>query len=197
MTDIVVQPLTPERWADFEKLFGPSGAFGGCWCMWPRMRSKDFQGQKNSENKAAMKSVVASDAQPGMLAYVDGEVAGWVALAPREQYEHWENSRKLKALDRPEGLWSVSCFVIGKDYRRRGLMARLLEAAADYARQHGARVLEAYPIEPGGDLKSYKGFTGVASTFRRAGFKHVGGTERDLIMRKELDRGAARRPRRV
>ena len=25
--------LTPERWPDFERLFGRGGAYGGCWCM--------------------------------------------------------------------------------------------------------------------------------------------------------------------
>ena len=34
-------PLTIERWGDFEKLFGPRGAYGGCWCMWWR---KDLWG---------------------------------------------------------------------------------------------------------------------------------------------------------
>ena len=42
MGQIEIHPLTPDRWADFEKLFGPRGAYAGCWCMWPRMRSKDF-----------------------------------------------------------------------------------------------------------------------------------------------------------
>jgi hypothetical protein len=38
---IEVHPVTPERWGDLEKLFGPSGAYGGCWCMYFRMRSSD------------------------------------------------------------------------------------------------------------------------------------------------------------
>jgi len=33
MPDIAIHPVTPERWADLEELFGPSGGYGGCWCM--------------------------------------------------------------------------------------------------------------------------------------------------------------------
>jgi hypothetical protein len=35
--ELEVHPLTPERWADFERLFGPRGAYGGCWCMYWRI----------------------------------------------------------------------------------------------------------------------------------------------------------------
>jgi GNAT superfamily N-acetyltransferase len=185
-TRVEVHPLTRERWEDFEKLFGPRGAFSGCWCMWPRLRSKDYQQRKNPENQTAMRALVDDGEVPGLLAYVNGEVAGWVSLDKRERLLHFEYSRKLKTLERPDGLWSIVCFVIDKHYRRQGLMTRLLEAASEYAARHGAKVLEAYPIELEGGLKSYKGFSGIASTFRRAGFAKVGGTTTSLVMRKVI-----------
>ena len=183
MGNVEIHPLTADRWADFERLFGPRGAYAGCWCMWPRLRSRDFAKRKGPENKEAMREVVESDEPPGLLAYVDGEPVGWVALDRRERLEHFEYSRKLKPLDRPEGLWSIVCFVIDKRHRRQGLMTRLLDAALEYARERGARVVEAYPIDPQGDLRSYHGFTGIASVFERVGFVKVGGTESDLVVR--------------
>ena len=151
--------------------------------MWPRLRSRDFAKRKGPENKEAMREVVESEEPPGLLAYVDGEPVGWVALDRRERLAHFEYSRKLKPLDRPEGLWSIVCFVIDKRHRRQGLMTRLLDAALEYARERGARVVEAYPIDPQGDLRSYHGFTGIASVFERAGFVRVGRTESDLVVR--------------
>jgi hypothetical protein len=65
-------------------------------------------------------------------------------------------------------------------------MGRLLAAAVDYAHEHGARVVEAYPIEPQDELKSYQGFEGIASVFAQAGFVRVAGTEARPVMRKEL-----------
>ena len=181
--EVEIRPLTVERWADFEKLFGPRGAYAGCWCMWPRLRSKDFNATNAGLRKEAMRGLADSDEPPGLVAYVDGDVVGWVALDRRERLEHFEYSRKVKALDRPDGLWSIVCFVIDKEHRRQGLMSRLLEAAVDYARERGARVVEAYPVDPRGELKSYHGFTGIASVFERAGFVRVGGTEGDQVVR--------------
>jgi len=183
MREVEIHRLTKERWPDFERLFGPRGAYAGCWCMWPRLRSRDFNGSDAAGRKEAMRGLAESGEAPGLLAYVDGQAIGWVALDRRERLEHFEYSRKLKSLDWPEGLWSIVCFVIEKEHRRRGLMSRLLTAALDYARERGARVVEAYPIDPQDDLKSYHGFTGIASVFERAGFVRVGGTESDQVVR--------------
>src|SRR3990172_11685322 len=154
MGNVEIHPLTADRWADFERLFGPRGAYAGCWCMWPRLRSRDFAKRKGPENKEAMKEVVESEEPPGLLAYVDGEPVGWVALDRRERLAHFEYSRKLKPLDRPEGLWSILCFVTAKRHRRQGLMTRLLDAALEYARERGARAAAAYPSHPPGAPRS-------------------------------------------
>jgi GNAT superfamily N-acetyltransferase len=186
MSDVEFYPLTSDRWADFEKLFGPGGAYGGCWCMWPRLRSKDWSASRAAGRKESMRNIVESEDPPGLLAYIDGEPAGWVSLDRRERLEHYEYSRKVQALDRPDDLWSIVCFVIGKQYRGQGLMRRLLDAAVAYARERGARILEAYPVVPGADLKSYQGFEGIASVFERGGFERVGGTDGRPVMRKDV-----------
>jgi GNAT superfamily N-acetyltransferase len=181
-----VHPLTPDRWADFEKLFGKSGAFGGCWCMYFRLRSSENRRATSAGNKASMRAIVDSGEPPGLLAYVDGEPAGWVSLDPREKFAHLEHSRTLKRLDdRP--VWSIVCFVIGKKFRRRGLSQLLLEAAIDHARKHGATTLEAYPIEPREKLKGFDGFTGIRSVFERCGFIEAGrAVNGRAIMRRAL-----------
>jgi GNAT superfamily N-acetyltransferase len=186
MSTIEVHALTPERWKDFETLFGRGGAYGGCWCMWPRLRSKDWSASRSTGRKEAIKGIVESGEPPGLLAYEDGEPAGWVSLDRRERLEHYEYSRNVKSLDRPAGLWSIVCFVIGKHYRGQGMMRRLLDAAVAYAGEQGAQVIEAYPVVPSSDLKSYQGFEGIASVFERAGFVRVGGTESRPVMRKVL-----------
>jgi GNAT superfamily N-acetyltransferase len=181
--DLQFHPLTPDRWADFESLFGPSGAYGGCWCMWPRLRRKEFDANSGAENKEAMKEAVDSGEEPGLLAYRGGEPVGWVALAPRERLAHLEHSRTLKRVDdRP--VWSIVCFVVDKRARGGGMMAKLLAAAGEHARRHGATIVEGYPVEPKGALSGYSGYTGIVSTFRKAGFVEVARrSERQPIMR--------------
>ena len=45
------QPLTPDRWAEFEELFGEHGAYGGCWCMWWRITRSQFAKQQGEGNR--------------------------------------------------------------------------------------------------------------------------------------------------
>jgi GNAT superfamily N-acetyltransferase len=169
-THIEIHPATPERWADLEQLFGPRGATGGCWCMWWRLPRSEFDRNKGDGNREALRSLVNSGDPPGLLAYVDGEPAGWCALAPREVFGALERSRILKRVDE-QPVWSITCFFVAKAYRRQGVTARLLRAAVDYVAGRGGRIVEGYPVEPkSDDAPPVFIFTGIASTFREAGF---------------------------
>lgn len=170
--NLVFHPLTLERWSDFEYLFGKQGACAGCWCMWWRLTRSQFSKQAGSQNKRAMKRIVRSGAVPGILAYANGDPVGWCSIAPRTDFPALERSPVLKRVDdRP--VWSVVCFYVAKRYRKRGLMAKLLEAAVQYAKKQGAEIVEGYPIRPKRVLAYSDGFTGIVSTFRRAGFVQV------------------------
>jgi GNAT superfamily N-acetyltransferase len=120
-----------------------------------------------------MKAIVDSGRVPGILAYHEGRPVGWCSVAPREEFPRLERSRTLKPVD-DEPVWSVVCFFIAKSYRRRGVARRLLQAALNYVRESGGRIVEGYPVEPKKigipDLFAYHG---LASMFRTAGFKEV------------------------
>jgi len=155
--------------------------------MYFRTRSGEQRRATNAMNKAAMRSIVDSGDPPGLIAYVDGEPAGWVSLDPREKFPHLEYSRKYKRLD-DQPVWTVVCFVIGAEYRRQGLSERLLEAAVAHAHKKGARILEAYPIEPRDELRGFAGFTGIRSVFERCGFVEAGRAENGrAVMRRVLE----------
>jgi GNAT superfamily N-acetyltransferase len=110
---------------------------------------------------------------PGLLAYCDGEPVGWCALAPREAYPRLERSRILKPVD-AEPVWSVTCFFVARPFRRRGVTVALLKAAVAYAKAHGARIVEGYPVEPKGTrMPDPFVYTGLASAFRKTGFVEV------------------------
>ncbi len=169
---LAFHPLTPERWADFEDLFGANGACAGCWCMWWRKTRAAWQQSAYADNHAAMRALVHGGNVPGILAYVDGAAAGWCSLGPRSEFPALDRSRNLKPVDdRP--VWSIVCFFIRRGYRRKGLMTALLGAAIDYARSQGAATLEAYPVDRVGKVETLSDFTGVASSFRKAGFVEV------------------------
>ncbi len=172
-TALEVHPLTPDRWADFEALFGSRGACGGCWCMWWRRTRADFLAGKGEGNRVAMRALVNSGDVPGLLAYSNGRPVGWVSLGPRGGFSRLDRSRTLAPVDdRP--VWSVVCFFVAKDARGRGVAGTLLRAAADFALGQGARILEGYPTDdPPKRLPAPFVYTGVTSLFVKAGFREA------------------------
>jgi GNAT superfamily N-acetyltransferase len=167
-------PLTPDRWGDLEALFGPRGACAGCWCMWWRHATqRSWVAAQGQPNRRALKKVVASGAPVGILAYDGSTPIGWCAIAPRGDYPRLARARTLKPLDeRP--VWSVTCLFVEKGWRRRGLSPKLVEAAAAYAREHGATLVEGYPTDPRGrNSPAAWVWTGLPGTFEKAGFEEV------------------------
>ena len=166
-------PLTVERWADFEKLFGKRGACGGCWCMWWRLQRSEFERQKGEGNRQAIKRTVGSGEVPGILAYANNQAVAWCSVAPREAYLTLERSRTLKRVD-DKPVWSIVCFFIAKPFRGKGIAMKLLRAAIEHVDKHGGKIVEGHPVEPkGGRMPDAFAYTGLASIFRKAGFVEV------------------------
>lgn len=185
--DLVFHPLTPERWGDFEILFGPRGATGGCWCMFWKLKRSTFDAQKYEGNRQNMQMIVEDGTIPGILAYAGDIPIGWCAVEPRENYSSLNRSRVLKAVDETS-VWSITCFFVAKGYRRKGVMQALLEAAVAYVAQQGGRVVEGYPVEPKKEeVPAVFAWTGFADTFRKVGFVEVERrSETRPIMRLQL-----------
>jgi len=180
------KPLTPARWAHFEMLFGDNGACGGCWCMAWRQANKDFQRNKGAGNKRAIKKLVESGTPPGILAYSGREAVGWISIAPREQFIRLEGSKVLAPVD-DKPVWSVTCFFVRKDFRRHGLTIELLNAASEFARKRGAKIVEGYPNDLKENITPVFVWTGLAISFERAGFKEaVRRSKTRPIMRRVL-----------
>ena len=166
-------PVDKSKWKDFEKLFGERGACGGCWCMAWRLKNSDFQKQKGIANKNAIKKIIYSNEHPGILAYYANQAVGWCAVAPREKYLRLEKSKVLRRIDN-EPTWSISCFFIAKEFRRKGISTELLKAAVRFCKSQGAKIVEVYPIIPYAEnIPASFAWTGIPSACEKAGFKEV------------------------
>lgn len=184
---IEVLPATG-RFDDFAEVVGTKRPdAGACWCM-----SYRDSRVSNAERPQYMARECETPPGPGVLVYVDGEVAGWCSVAPRSTYRRLMNSRTIPFLDERDA-WSIVCFVVRAGYRKRGLMHVLLDGAVEHARANGAEVVEGYPAETGGDkIDVISGYVGTTDLFEAHGFEraaettaHSGGRVR-WIMRREF-----------
>lgn len=185
-----IRPLTRERLPDLASLFDQGGDPKWCWCSFFRVRSTDFRTATPAGNRrileGAVKTTAAEGRSPGLVAYRDGAVVGWVSVGPRDDYDRLQHSRVLGPIDdRP--VWSIVCFVVARAARGEGVATALLDAAVDYAREHGATLLEAYPIDTeGGRVPAAHAFKGTVGMFERAGF--------EVVERRRANAASASRP---
>jgi GNAT superfamily N-acetyltransferase len=170
--DLSFHPLTPKLWRDFELLFGKNGACGGCWCMYWKLRGKDFSENTGNTTRQMQKAVVDSKTVPGLLAYVDGYPVGWIAVEPRSAYPKLAHSRALKPIDDQE-VWSITCFFVEKKHRRKGITVGLLKAAVEHVKNQGGKIVEGYPVDVQKNQPDPFIYTGTTSAFKQAGFKEA------------------------
>ena len=170
--DIEVVPATPDRWDDVVTILGGNGD-KGCWCQAPRGLAVGYGKSKPGVRREALREQLDDEPPAGMLAYVDGQVAGWCGFGPRPRLPRLERSRTIPKID-DEPVWSILCFNVRVGYRRKGVAAALLDGVVDYARRSGAPGVEAYPIDPeGGRVDTGFGYVGLTPWFEKLGFRRV------------------------
>lgn len=175
---VEVVPATG-RFDDVARIVGPSVPGGSaCWCLSHRLGSAELKGPDGEDRREeVMRGLCAGPVPPGFLAYVDGELAGWVGAAPRSSMSYVASSSKLVRAHDDEA-WVVICLRILPAFRRRGLTRLLLEGVVDAARRAGADAVEAYPVDPeGGRVDQSMAYVGLVGWFEDAGFARVLRTE--------------------
>ena len=189
--EVTVHPVTAERWPDLVDLFTRKGPRGGkpitdgCWCQFWILRGREGDEAWGAASRTRMRKEVAAGTQPGLLAYLDGVPVGWCRIGPREQFERLESSVKLRRID-DKPVWSLVCFYVHPAAKRRGVGTTLLAAAADHAASHGARLVEAYPVDAG--HMNLDAYTGYLPMFTAAGYRTMRRAGRRSIVRKRVAR---------
>jgi GNAT superfamily N-acetyltransferase len=193
---LVVKPLTAERFDALAALFREGGDPRSCWCMFWRLRGREFSEAKVPELRSRFEGVAGGPLAPGLVAFRGDQAVGWCSLGPREAFERLEHSRVIPRVD-DEPVWSIVCFAVSKTARGEGVAGALLDAAVMWAGQQGATTLEAYPVdvEPGTEVNAEAAYTGTLPLFERAGFHVVSPTASKaaghprVIVRRDLRQG--------
>lgn len=190
---IVIHPATADRFDDVAAILAPKNPDApSCWCLSYRLPNQEFRELEGAERPARLRRYAEEGAPPGVVAYVDGEPAGWCSVAPRSSHNRLTHSRTIPTVD-DVAVWSVICLVIRAPFRKQGLSRHLLEGAIDFARAQGAPTLESYPLDAaGGRVSSAFAYVGTTGLFESVGFHRVtettsksGGMTR-WLMRMEL-----------
>jgi GNAT superfamily N-acetyltransferase len=122
-----------------------------------------------------VKKLCSREVAPGILAYVDGEVAGWAAVAPRSELPFARSTKIPHVDDLPA--WSAWCIRIRPGYRGRGISHTLLDGAVAYARSQGAPAIEGYPVDnQGKKVGLTMAYVGTRKLFEDAGFTKAADT---------------------
>jgi GNAT superfamily N-acetyltransferase len=179
---IDVRPVTEDRWNDLIAVFGRRGEDPSwCWCQL-FLRPAAAQHPAPDNRDALYREISRAVVPPGLVAYVDDHPAGWTRVGPRAGFPGVTGNKALsRVLTADEaGVWWVTCFAVGRHYRRSGAGSTLLRAAVEFARQHGATAIEGHPVDAAG-LKAARVapsalYTGTMAMFAAAGFAEVART---------------------
>jgi predicted GNAT family acetyltransferase len=175
---VAVSPLTADLWPYFEDLFGKQGACYGCWCTYFRLPPAARKSNDSLEKKAIIRQRIEAGPPPGLLAFDDGSAVGWMQIGPRADVPEWNNAGRVSAPLTPgdaadPAVWAISCFFLRSNARGRGLTHELVGAGLAFARENGARFVEACPINQSKDSRSVGLFVGSARVFEKAGFSRL------------------------
>ena len=180
---LTVVPANEASWDDLQAIFGTRGAASRCQCqrykLQPRESFRSFPVEERAHRLRAQTECGHPEAETtsGLVAYLDAEPVGWCAVEPRTAYTGlvrnnrvpWEGRAEDKTDD---SVWAVTCLFARAGFRRRGVSRALARAAVDFARERGARAIEAYPMTTTKAIDEEL-HVGTHSVFADAGFAEV------------------------
>ncbi len=194
---LAIVPANEASCGDLRTLFGTRGAAASCQCqrykLGPREAFRSFPVEERVRRLHEQTACgdPGSEKTSGLVAYLGPEPVGWCAVERRARFQGllrvarvpWEGRDEDKA---DGSVWAVTCLFTRAGFRRRGVSRSLAHAAVAFARDRGARAIEAYPIRAANAILEEL-HVGTPEVFAGAGLVEVGRpTVRRLVMRREF-----------
>jgi GNAT superfamily N-acetyltransferase len=180
--EYTTKELSRETLPDFERLFETHPAPGAfpCWCMYnhrsvavPESQKAQSSDKRAARNRKQKRKLVADGCTHGILVYANEEPIGWCQYGAAEELPRMDNNPQYRKLARErlvKSKWRITCFVVRRIYRRRGVASVALQAALAAIRNRGGGLVEAYPLDRWVVNAEYRG---TVSMFRKEGFEIV------------------------
>ncbi|MCH1883210.1 GNAT family N-acetyltransferase [Agrococcus sp. ARC_14] len=198
VNELRILPANQAQPDDLDALFGGRGGGHRCRCQRYRLdRGETFAGTPIEDramrlvDQTAAGDPVAS-VTSGLVAYLDDVPVGWVAVAPRSDHQGlvreftvpWKGREEDRA---DASVWAITCLFVRAGHRKQGISRALAVAAVDFAVEHGARAVEAYPITTASVIDEEL-HVGTVPTFEAAGLTEVSHpTKRRKVLRLDVE----------
>lgn len=173
--DVVTRSVDASTWQAITTVFGTKGDPAGCWCQWFKLSRAEWDTAEPHQARELLRRQT-EQGSPGVLAWIGDEPVGWTAVEPFSAYPNLGRSPiTRRTADDPADPWAVTCFVVRVEHRRKGVARALLQGALQHAREHGATVIEGYPVdtEARPKLSAAERYHGTVSLFASGGFEVV------------------------
>ena len=171
---IEIRAIRPDTLDDILAFFDTEAyagnpAWGSCYCMFFPVggrEAEDVWGNRSAaENRSDQAARIEAGSTTGVLAYVDGKLAGFCNATARSQFPGFATGNG------DEGVGSIVCFTISPPYREHGVAAHLLDGAISFLWSNGFTRIEGYPMADSPDRQ--RAFRGSLDLFRSRGFEVV------------------------
>jgi GNAT superfamily N-acetyltransferase len=182
---MIIKELTSETmpdWFDFfdTRAFADHEEWNGCYCTafyYPKPQEYVSQTKKRRDYA---RWLIESGRMKGYLAYESGKVVGWVNTNDKRKFPRLSDVR-----DSEGNVLSIVCFIVQKEYRRKGIAKKLLNRIVMDAEDKGYSIIEAYPAKK--PRSEYGSWNGPYEMYLACGFGDYK-IEKTNVVRKRLEK---------
>jgi hypothetical protein len=173
MNRYTVQALDPTTWDAFVRLAERhNGVWGGCWCTWFHPADPE-QGVSTAGNRGYKERLVRAGRAHAALVFDGDDAVAWCQYGAPAELPNIYHRKEYEAAGRPPPDYRITCFFVGKGYRRKGVAALALRGALELIGAAGGGVVEAYPQDTRATKVSASFlYNGTRSMFEGAGFEY-------------------------
>jgi len=166
---MIIKEMKPEHasdWFDFfdNRAFADHQDWKGCYCTGPfTPRMKEYENTSRKRRDYAI-WLVEKGMMRGYLAFEHGKVVGWCNVSDKRVFSKLHDIQTEE-----ENVIAITCFMIQKEYRGKGIAQRILNKIIEDAKINNKKIIEAYP-RPNAKTE-YGNFHGPYSMYEKNGFK--------------------------
>ena len=166
MRIIKLTPRNLKAWLEFfdTEAFKDHNEWKGCYCTfyhYPKIKESIGSNKKKREYAQWL---ITNEYMNGYLVYENKKVIGWCNVGEKRNYSRISS----KPREKDDGIKSIMCFVLQKEYRRQGIARKIVKRTIKDSKKDGTKEIEAYPNSKA--TNEYSHYHGPEKLYLEEGF---------------------------